>query len=42
LIDLNLPAGNDLTIALEIRAESEEDVIIVSGKITEMDRVVGL
>jgi DNA-binding response OmpR family regulator len=42
LIDLNLPDGNGLTIAREIRKESEVGIIIVSGKTSEIDRVVGL
>jgi DNA-binding response OmpR family regulator len=42
LIDLNLPDGNGLTLAKEIRAESDVGIIIVSGKTSEIDRVVGL
>ena len=42
LIDLNLPDGDGLTIVREIRAESEVGIIIVSGKTSEIDRVVGL
>jgi DNA-binding response OmpR family regulator len=42
LIDLNLPDGNGLTLAKEIRAESDVGIIIVSGKSSEIDRVVGL
>ena len=42
LIDLNLPDGNGLTLAKEIRAESDVGIIIVTGKTSEIDRVVGL
>jgi DNA-binding response OmpR family regulator len=42
LIDLNLPDGNGLTIARDIRRESDAGVIIVSGRTSEIDRVVGL
>ena len=42
LIDLNLPDGNGLTLAKEIRVESDVGIIIVSGKSSEIDRVVGL
>lgn len=42
LIDLNLPDGNGLAVAREIRGESEVGIIIVSGKTSEIDRVVGL
>ncbi|MFQ3323237.1 MAG: two-component system OmpR family response regulator [Pseudomonadales bacterium] len=42
LLDLNLPDGNGLTLAKEIRAESDVSIIIVSAKISEIDRVVGL
>jgi DNA-binding response OmpR family regulator len=42
LIDLNLPDGNGLTLVRKIRGESEVGIIIVSGKTSENDRVVGL
>jgi two-component system OmpR family response regulator len=42
LIDLNLPDGNGLTLARELRSASEVGIIIVSGKTSEIDRVVGL
>jgi DNA-binding response OmpR family regulator len=42
LIDLNLPDGNGLTLARETRAESDVVIVIVSGKTSEVDRVVGL
>jgi DNA-binding response OmpR family regulator len=42
LIDVNLPDGNGLTLAREIRAESDVGIVIVSGKTSEIDRVVGL
>jgi two-component system OmpR family response regulator len=41
LIDLNLPDGNDFTLVRETRRESEVGIIIVSGKTSETDRVVG-
>jgi two-component system OmpR family response regulator len=41
LIDLNLPDGNGFTLVREIRRESEVGIIIVSGKTSETDRVVG-
>jgi len=42
LIDLNLPDGNGLALAREIRAQSDVGIIILSGKNSEIDRVVGL
>jgi DNA-binding response OmpR family regulator len=42
LIDLSLPDGNGLTLIREIRAGSDVGIIIVSGKTSEIDRVVGL
>jgi two-component system OmpR family response regulator len=42
LIDLNLPDGNGLTLARELLSASEVGIIIVSGKTSEIDRVVGL
>ena len=42
LIDLNLPDGNGLSLAREIRGKSDVGIIIVSGKTSEIDRVVGL
>ena len=42
LIDLNLTDENDLTLVREIRRESAVGIIIVSGKTSEIDRVVGL
>jgi DNA-binding response OmpR family regulator len=42
LIDINLPDGSGLTLTREIRGESEVGIIIVSGKTSEIDRVVGL
>jgi two-component system OmpR family response regulator len=42
VIDLNLPDGNGLTLARKIRVESEVGIIIVSGRTSEIDRVVGL
>ena len=42
LIDLSLPDGNGLTLMREIRAGSDVGIIIVSGKTSEIDCVVGL
>lgn len=42
LIDLNLPDGNGLILTREIRGESDVGIIILSGKTSEIDRVVGL
>lgn len=42
LIDLNLPDGNGLTLVREIRGESDVGIIIVSGKTSEIDRIIGL
>ena len=42
LIDLDLPDGNGLILAKKIGAESDMGIIIVSGKTSEIDRVVGL
>ena len=42
LIDLNLPDGDGLTLARNIRGQSDVGIIIISGKTSEIDRVVGL
>lgn len=42
LIDLNIPGGSGLSLVREIRAKSDVGIIIVSGKTSEIDRVVGL
>ena len=42
LIDLNLPDGEGLTLARDLRGKSEVGIIIVSGKTSEIDRIVGL
>ena len=42
LIDLNIPDGNGLTIVKHIREKSDVGIIIISGKTSEIDRVVGL
>lgn len=42
LLDLTLPGGSGLELAKEIRRKSEVGIIILTGKISEMDRVVGL
>jgi two-component system OmpR family response regulator len=42
LIDLNLPDGDGLALVRDIRGKSDVGIIIVSGKTSEIDRVVGL
>lgn len=42
LLDLKLPDANGLDLARKIRKESNVGIIIVSGKTSELDRVVGL
>jgi len=41
-LDLNLPDGDGLTIAREIRARSPVPIVMVTGKGDTIDRVVGL
>jgi DNA-binding response OmpR family regulator len=41
-LDLNLPDGDGLTVAREIRARSPVPIIMVTGKGDTIDRVVGL
>ncbi len=42
LLDLNMPGGDGLPLAAELRAKTAIPVIIVSGKGSTIDRVVGL
>lgn len=42
LLDLNMPGGDGLTFAAEVRAGSQTPIIIMSGKGSTIDRVVGL
>lgn len=42
LLDLNMPGGDGLPLAAELRARTDIPVIIVSGKGSTIDRVVGL
>lgn len=42
LLDINMPGGDGLTFASEIRARSSLPIIILSGKGAMVDRVVGL
>lgn len=42
LLDINMPGGDGLTFAVEVRAHSAIPIIILSGKGAMVDRVVGL
>ena len=42
LLDINMPGGDGLTFAAEVRARSAIPIIILSGKGAMVDRVVGL
>ena len=42
LLDINMPGGDGLTLAGQIRARTETPIIILSGKGSMLDRVVGL
>jgi two-component system OmpR family response regulator len=42
LLDLNMPGGDGLSFAAEIRSRSSTPIIIISGKGGTIDRVVGL
>jgi DNA-binding response OmpR family regulator len=42
LLDINMPGGDGLTFAAEIRARSSTPIIFLSGKGSMVDRVVGL
>ncbi len=42
LLDLTLPDGNGLAVAAQIRVSTSVPIIIVSGRGSEIDRIVGL
>ncbi len=42
LLDINMPGGDGLTFAAQMRAHSDIPIIILSGKGAMIDRVVGL
>jgi DNA-binding response OmpR family regulator len=42
LLDLNLPDGNGLELAARVRATTAVPIIILTGKGSEVDRIVGL
>ena len=42
LLDLGLPDGDGLSLARELRVQSEIGIIIVTGRSDEIDRIVGL
>lgn len=42
LLDINMPGGDGLTFAAEMRSRSATPIIILSGKGAMVDRVVGL
>ena len=42
LLDLNMPGGDGLTFAIELRTRSSIPIMIISGKDQTIDRVVGL
>ena len=42
LLDINLPDGDGLTLAREIRQRSQIGIIFVSGRDDDIDRIVGL
>lgn len=42
LLDINMPGGDGLTLAAEIRRQASTPIIILSGKGAMIDRVVGL
>ena len=42
LLDLNMPGGDGLSFAAEVRASASTPIIIISGKGQMVDRVVGL
>ncbi len=42
LLDLNLPDGNGLALAALVRATTSVPIIILTGKGSEVDRIVGL
>lgn len=42
LLDINMPGGDGLTLAAELRAKTSLPIIILSGKGSMVDKVVGL
>ena len=42
LLDLTLPDGNGFTLATQVRATTSAPIIILTGKGSEVDRIVGL
>jgi DNA-binding response OmpR family regulator len=42
LLDINMPGGDGLTLAAELRARTQLPIIILSGKGSMVDKVVGL
>jgi DNA-binding response OmpR family regulator len=42
LLDINMPGGDGLTLAAELRAKTQLPIIILSGKGSMVDKVVGL
>ena len=42
LLDINLPDGDGLQIASELRAKSDIGIILVTGKTDEIDRIIGI
>lgn len=42
LLDINMPGGDGLTLAAEVRARTSLPIIILSGKGSMVDKVVGL
>lgn len=42
LLDLRLPDGDGLSLIRQLRADSHMPVIILSGKVEDVDRIVGL
>ena len=41
LLDLRLPDGDGLALVRQLRADSQLPVIILSGKVEAVDRIVG-
>ncbi len=42
ILDINLPEGDGLTLAREIRAKLDIGIIFVSGRSEDVDRIIGL
>jgi len=42
IVDIGLPGKDGLTFAREVRANSDVGVVMVTGRINEIDRVIGL